>query len=160
MQNQKIKQKSNNGFTLIELILVVSIVVIIFSFIFVLLDPTRRVAETRNSERQTALHTLGDAIKTYQIDNIGGPALGIDSNLRMLGTAGTGCAITCSTYGATQDACLNLAPSLISNVASIPKDPVSGTDERTQYAIRSLGGAGLELVACQPELGKQIIYQR
>lgn len=149
------------GFTLLELIIVVSILVLVFSILFVILDPSRRVSETRNTQRQSDMHTLGEAIKTFQIDNGGPLPSGVDSSLRLLGTDSTGCIITCSDIGTTENSCIDISSEIAQNyVASIPKDPLTGTSQKTNYAVRTYGTSGIEIISCTPELGEKINYIR
>ena len=57
------------GFTFVELIMVVSIIVILAAAIFVGIDPAKRLNETRNDQRIYDVATLIDIIKNYQFND-------------------------------------------------------------------------------------------
>lgn len=92
---KKIKKSRQQGFTLIELIIVIAIISIIAAVVFVAVDPATRFADARNAKRWQATGAILDAVKMYQIDNRGNIPSGIDTTLRMLGTDGSGCDINC-----------------------------------------------------------------
>jgi|GEM_PF-1926139 len=58
----------------------------------------------------------------------------------------------------TEEACIDLSPYLIPQyIAEIPYDPLVGTEERTQYAVRrEFENRRISVVSCQPELGETI----
>lgn len=83
------------GFTLIEILVTIAITSIVSSFILMVMDPGRRLAEARNGQRRANVKNISDAIYHYQIDTRGVTIPGIDSQMRQIGTAVTGCAIPC-----------------------------------------------------------------
>lgn len=83
------------GFTLIELLLGVAILGILGTVIFTALDPSRRFAESRNAQRWSEVRTILDAIFLYNADHGEFPP-GIDDSMKMIGSASSGCAATCS----------------------------------------------------------------
>jgi len=95
MKKKKIpKYKTSVGYTLIELLIVISIIAVIASVIFVLLDPIERFRDTRNSRRQMDVNNIAEAIEMYRFDNQQ-EVPGVDATLRVIGNAGTGCDISC-----------------------------------------------------------------
>jgi len=82
------------GFTLIELLIVIGIIAILAAVVFVLLNPLARITEARNSNRWTNVTSIAEAVKLYQLDNLS-ELPGLDSTLRVLGTASSGCNIAC-----------------------------------------------------------------
>jgi type II secretory pathway pseudopilin PulG len=87
-------KKTLPAFTLIEILLAVAAVVILAAIVILAINPSRQLAQTRNSERSVEVKSLLDAVNQYAIDNPSLPS-GIDSNLHMLGTATSGCDIAC-----------------------------------------------------------------
>src|SRR3989344_6647419 len=97
-----IMSRKRMGFTLIELLLVMSIIGVLAGIVVVALNPSRQFAAARNAQRRSDVRNIAAAIDQYVLDQ-GGDDLpaGLDTTLRMLGTAGSGCSISC---GGTQDA--------------------------------------------------------
>ncbi len=62
---------SRRGFTLIELIITVSILAILAGATFVSIDPLKRLNVARNSRRTADVALLLDALKAYQADHDG-----------------------------------------------------------------------------------------
>lgn len=65
------KKVSLTGFTLIELLIVIAIIAVLFSAIFVVLDPLTRFRDSRDSVRWQDVDAIAGAIKLYQVDHNG-----------------------------------------------------------------------------------------
>lgn len=91
-----------HGFTLIELLIAIGITGIISSVVFFVIDPGRRLAEARNSQRWGNVKSIHDAVYQYQIDQRGAAIPGIDTQMRQIGTAISGCSIPCFYGGEAQ----------------------------------------------------------
>lgn len=70
-QNDKIKQQ---GFTLLEVLLVVAAISILAGIVIVAINPTKQLGNTRDSQRKNDIGTVINAIYQYQIDNGSIPA--------------------------------------------------------------------------------------
>ncbi len=90
---------NKKAFTLIELLIVIAIIAIIAGVVFVALNPLQRFKDARNSRRYADTQSIVDAVRLYQIENQGLVPTGIDTNWRMLGTASSGCDISCGSSG-------------------------------------------------------------
>ncbi len=86
---------NKKGFTLIELIIVIAIIVILAAIIYVAINPGQRIRETNNARRWIELDSIAKAIKEYEIDHVGQLPSGISQTLKMIGTDTTGCDIDC-----------------------------------------------------------------
>lgn len=93
--------KIKPGFTLLEILLVVAAIAVLAGIVIVAINPARQIGQTRNAARRSDVGAILNAIYQYSIDNSGLVPNTIDTNLRMLGTANTGCDVACGASGAT-----------------------------------------------------------
>lgn len=146
--------KNNKGFTLIELIVVIAIIAILAGAIFVAVDPARRFNESANARRWSDVTAILDALVTYQADNDGDHYTVVDNLVAgtyyQVGEAGAGCNDGCTAH-ATAAACADLSALPSNYLATVPKDPVSGTDDETDYYIMKDANGALTVGACDPE---------
>lgn len=69
------KTKQNEqGFTLIEMVLVVAVIAILAGIVIFAINPSRQLADSRNSQRKTDVNTLLNATYQYAVDNSSVPA--------------------------------------------------------------------------------------
>ncbi len=145
-------KKALQGFTLIELIIVIAIIAILAAAIFVAIDPARRLNESRNARRSSDVANILDALVTYQADNDGAhyanvAALGA-GNYYVIGTCGAGA--TCTAH-APQAACANISGIGTNYLGTVPQDPKTGTAADTDYYIKRDANGSLAIGACEPE---------
>lgn len=142
-----IKQK--NGFTLIELIIVLTIISFLLTIIFWALRPLERFSQARNSQRWAEINSLLNAVLNYRVDNQGKFPQGITTDWQVLGTATSNCSIC----GSNAVACLDLSSSLSKKyIGVVPFDPLNGSDEITYYAIKKTSEDNVQVKACSAEL--------
>ncbi|TAK05642.1 hypothetical protein EPO33_00640 [Patescibacteria group bacterium] len=148
------------GFVLIELLVVVGIVAVLFSVIFVAVDPAGRFAQTRNANRREDVRDVVEAVLAFTIDTGNDPP-GLDSpgtSSQVIGTAPSGCDITC-TATTTLPSCLDLGGALVGGyIAEVPKDPKTGTDANTDYFINRTADGRVLVGSCDPESGVTDLY--
>lgn len=61
--------KFKSGFTLLELVLVISILSILFGFVIFNINPVKRINLAYNAQRENDVNTIEKAIQQYYIDN-------------------------------------------------------------------------------------------
>jgi len=109
--------KHSKAFTLLEILLVVAAIGILAAIVIVAINPNEQLAKVRDSERQSEVNTLYDAIQQYNIDNDGewpGEVENMSAN-----SAEEICA-----DGVSDSSCINLTDDLSPEyVAAIPEDP-------------------------------------
>jgi type IV pilus assembly protein PilA len=134
----------NQGFTLMELLVVIGIVAILASIVVVAINPSRQFAQSRNTQRESNVSTILNAIGQNVADNKGTftcPSGTITSTATNVGT-GTGLIdLSC------------LVPTYIPS--ALPFDPTGGMPADTDYtvALDSLG----RFTVCAPNHAESAI---
>jgi len=126
------------GFTLIELMVVMAIISILAVSVFVALNPSKRIKDALDARRTTDISSILTAIHQYIVDNKGAFPTGLTAGMseKQLGTVTSGCAISsggCNITGSGD--CINLSTPLVSYLKSIPIDPAGGSAALTNYSV-------------------------
>jgi len=119
--------KFKQAFTLIELLVVIGIIGILAAVVLVAVNPARQFAGARDTQRKSDLYAITNAIYQYAAEHNGLIPSTISDQPESIGTA---------------PGLVNLASDLVPlYVATMPKDPQTGTDENTRYSIyRNIDG--------------------
>ena len=63
--------KNKKAFTLLEILLVVAAIAILASIVILAINPSKQLADTRNSQRRIDVNTILNAVYQYAIDKNG-----------------------------------------------------------------------------------------
>ncbi len=130
--------RSQKGFTLIEILLVVAAIAILAGIVIVAINPARQLAATRDAERTSEVNTILNAVSQLIVAGGTVPAA--------IPTA------TCTPGTATQEVCLAtatgtcatgvaLAATLVPNyIAAIPAAPGASADGTGYYVTKTAEG--------------------
>ncbi len=89
-------QKKSSGFTLIEILIVIGIIALISGVALVAINPARQFANARNTQRSVNVAEILKSLDQYAASSFTGYPPGIDNYWRVIGTATTGCSLTCA----------------------------------------------------------------
>lgn len=131
----KSKLRNSNGFTLIEILLVMGMLGILMTVLIVAINPARQLAKARDADRKAALIGILSAVLQYSAehsgalpDTDGDPATSnFPTSLTCIGTGGG-----CFDLGGAGDTGEEIVPVYM---PSIPEDPKDGTSSDTLYLI-------------------------
>ena len=151
------QKKVEKGFTLIEVLIVLTILTMLAAVVIVAVNPARQFAQARNTQRWAAVNSILNAVHQNMIDNRG---IFDSSNCPASGLPGTETNID---SGTGADLCDCLAPLYI---AELPYDPSLGsyTDCSSYdagYTIYQNATTGrITINAPSAELGEDIAITR
>lgn len=165
------EKRTNKGFTLVELLLVIAIIAILAGVVFVALDPATRLKDARDSVRQSDIGEIVSAVKLNQIDNDGDYLTAIESltagSVYMIGAALSGCDdqnAYCDTSVGSDTACVSLSTFVsdgyLGEVPISPDGDGTWTSSVTGYTLTKNTSGTITLRACESENTTEISLSR
>ncbi|MEN9342028.1 MAG: hypothetical protein RIQ54_284 [Candidatus Parcubacteria bacterium] len=121
--------RSNSGFTLIEILLVVAAIAILAGIVILAINPNKQLGETRNAQRRSDVNTILNAVYQYSIDTGTLPSSVVTSTTEICRS--TVATSTCVGY-------INLTDALVANekyLTALPVDPTGSSTTGTGYFI-------------------------
>jgi prepilin-type N-terminal cleavage/methylation domain-containing protein len=148
------KNSSYEGFTLIEVLLVVALLAILMSITYIAINPAKNFADTRNAQRSADVMEIINAASQYLAED--------GHTVANLGTV-PACTGTPAVIGSAVGG-VNLATTLVETyIAGIPVDPSQTAALRATnsgYTICTTAGGRLQIAAPLAENGKTIVVKR
>lgn len=151
--------QSKAAFTLIEILLVISLVALLAGIVIFAINPAKQLADGRNAQRKADVNTILNAIYQYSLDNNGSFPATLATN--------ESCANidTNSICKTSASSCTNLTDlSVLTNsekyLTAIPTDPSNPTDNYTGYYAHKNNNGRIEVCAPSAEQGATISVTR
>jgi type IV pilus assembly protein PilA len=152
-----------SGFTLIEMLVVITILSIFAVIVYAALNPAQRIKDSKDAKRSSDIDTILTAVHEYIIDNRGTLPSGLSTTEQQIGTMSTGCTINggagrCNTGS---NSCYDLASAIPGYIASNPIDPKTGaSSSATGYTIVSTSTGIVTIKACNTDTSTMIQASR
>lgn len=152
--------KKYNGFTLMELLIVVAILSILAIVVLVGLKPAQRLADARDARRAQDINQILTGVMSCAIDKkdtanlstcLGSNTVAKTYEVVAVGTS-SGCNNTCVGVSGTGD-CLPLSTTLTDYFTSLPVDPNNTVSGHTGYSITRYANNMVIVEACAAESG-------
>lgn len=137
--NPVTKKGGVKGFTLIEILVVIGIIAVLAAVVIIAINPARQFAQARNSQRQSNVTTILNAIGQNVADNRGTfECTGEDDEI-------DGTADVIGSTGVDLESCL--VPTYIPQMVFDPEVEPDDADENTGYTISIDGNGRYEICA-------------
>lgn len=163
---ENIKIKTQRGFTLLEVLLVVAVIAILAGIVIIAINPGKNLGDARNSQRQADVTTILNGLYQYILDNNGNlPATG-GGGAVAIPTAPTAAAEICKTGAGSCSALVDLSALTTAGkyLVALPADPQCPTNCNANgvgYKIQKDANGRITVVAnVNIEQGKTISVTR
>ncbi len=120
------KINTKKGFTLIEILVVIGIIALLAAIVIVAINPARQFAQARNTQRESNVSTLLNAVGQNLADNKGVFTCAGITTQPVVSRINIGTGVGLVNLGC-------LAPTYIPT--AVPTDPTGGTNADTKYTI-------------------------
>ncbi len=143
-----------NGFTMLELIIIVTVILVLGAAAFIWIDPVERIGDAKQARRQDDVMTLSAAFTDYAKTHKGVlPVLGaVTTEKKVICNNQTGVKLTCDT---NIEYCLKIddADFFNQNITNLPIDPDKSSDSDTGYYIEKDANNNIIIGACDHTYG-------
>lgn len=135
--------RSQKGFTLIEILLVVAAIAILAGIVIVAINPGKQLGDTRNAQRKSDVNTILNAISQYSVDNNGVLPAGITASSTEI----------CATGAASCAGLIDLSVLTLNGkyIVSVPNEPQSVTVNGAGYTVLRTAAGRITVAAQYPE---------
>jgi len=149
---KKLIVKGKNGFTLLEILLVVATIGILAGIVILAINPGKQLGDTRNAQRHADVNTILNAVYQYSIDNNGT----LPASVTLVSTE------VCRTGAASCVGLIDLAvlTNLERYLISIPLEPQKTNPDGGGYRINRTANGRVTVTAQFPEQGAVITVTR
>jgi type II secretory pathway pseudopilin PulG len=153
--NSNNKKKYNwPGFTMLELVIIVTVILVLGAAVVIWIDPVERIGDAKQARRQDDVMTLSAAFSDYAISHNGAlPILGaVTTEKKVICNNQTGVQLVCD---ASTEYCLKIddADFFTKNITNLPIDPDKSSDSDTGYYIAKDVNNNIIIGACDHTFG-------
>ncbi len=154
MNSNNKKISINSGFTLLELIIIVTIILALGAATFIWIDPVERIGQAKQARRQDDVMTLSAAFTDYAQSHKGAlPVLGaVTTEKKVICNNQTEALLACDT---SSEYCLKIDDTdfFNKNITNLPIDPDKSSDSDTGYYIEKDANDNIIIGACDHTFG-------
>jgi len=143
--------RSEKGFTLLEILLVVATIGILAGIVILAINPSKQLGDTRNAQRRADVNTLLNGVYQYAIDNNGTLPASITTTQTEICKLGATC---------TGLIDLSVLTTNEKYLVSIPFDPTGFSTNGAGYEIKKSANGRVTVVAPDAEQGASISVTR
>jgi prepilin-type N-terminal cleavage/methylation domain-containing protein len=147
------------GFTLIEVLLVITIIAILASIVIVAINPGRQLAQSRNAQRWSNVNTILNAVHQYSIENSGALPSNITTSAQEI-CVGNIATTTCTTASLTPLNELIWGERFIVSIPIDPSCPGSCATNGVGYTIVQSADGRVTVAAPDAEVDETISASR
>lgn len=152
LNNKKIS--FSQGFTMLELVIVISIILALGVATLIWIDPVERIGAAKQARRQDDVMTLSAALTDYAKTHKGAlPVLGaVTTEKKVICNTQSGAQLVCDT---STEYCLKIddADFFAKNITNLPIDPDKSSDSDTGYYIEKDANNNIIIGACDHTFG-------
>lgn len=147
----KTVSQKTQGFTLLEILLVVAAIGILAGIVILAINPNKQLGQTRNAQRQTDVTTILNAVYQYSLDNDGTLPTAITTSAQEICKTGGTC---------TGLADLGVLTTNEEYLTAIPTDPTGSSTNGAGYEILKTANNRVTVSAPDAEQGATISVTR
>ena len=144
--------RSQKGFTLIEILLVVAAIAILAGIVIVAINPGKQLGDTRNAQRKSDVNTILNAVSQFSVDNNGILPTGITASSTEI----------CATGAASCTGLIDLSVLTLNGkyIVSVPNEPQKVNVNGAGYTVLRTSSGRITVTAQYPEQAAVITATR
>lgn len=141
-------RKSERGFTLLEVLLVVAVIAILAGIVIIAINPGKQLADTRDAQRQADVTTILNAVYQYSLDNNGTLPSGITTSaVEICNTTGA----PCTTPAAVDLGVVTTNEEYLTDIPQDPQCPSACAANGVGYTIMQTANGRITVAAPDAE---------
>jgi len=151
------RNNKNKGFTLLEILLVITLIGILIGILLVSVNPNRQLAQARNLSRKSHITDIHTALEAHSIRNSGTILSTVTTTYQDICDTGTRTATDALPNTNYCNGKLDLRVLVPTYINSIPKDNQETVSGNTGYQVAKTPNNQISVRATRAELGESIV---